>query len=148
MTYPGPRIQEVDFPRVKGLGHCAKCGQRLLQESNSTASNVLVHILYYVLDNTGKTYSVVPRMNKGECRRRMLQLDNLDVGWRDLSDVEFMRYNLILQNLLNIMHLELIQHGIYGILLNDKFLISDADPLVTMNDLKEGGRLLVGKWRN
>lgn len=108
------------------------------QKSNASANEVLVHTLHS-LDCTGKAYSTISRMNKGECRTRMLLLPcgNDVSSWRDVSNHEFVTYNPIVQSLLNQQMLDQSRKGVYGILYQNTFRICTPNPTLKMVDMRK-----------
>ena len=87
---------------------------------NKDESVVVVHILFALCKDSTK-YSYVSKINKGECLTRVLNLDQYEEGWRNVSQDDFPVYNEIIQKLVWNAVSPSMQLGFHGVISDNVF---------------------------
>lgn len=134
---PNPDIKK----RVKKINVASVNESHILRDSDS--EEVYLHILYsQISDNTN--YAATARFNKGEGRTRILKPSEINLGWKDVNEIELPIYNAFIQIEIANRNKPFEDKGIYGFILPDgKFRISNK--LTEVNLTRDGRRINRGK---
>ena len=131
---------KVSLPNLKSIEK-KKGGKEVINYDDDTEL-VYIHTLYSQ-DTNGVKHGQVARVLKGDGRKRIIKITELDQGWRDMIDVERIVYNEHVQPILIERNNEIINHSedvinnlqignvgrkaLYGIIIEGEFHLVDKE---------------------
>jgi len=131
---------KISLPNLKSIEK-KKEGKEIINYENDTEI-VYIHTLYSQ-DTNGVKHGQVARVLKGDGRKRIIKISELDRGWRDMIDVEKIVYNELVQPILIERNNEIINHSrkvinnlqignvekkaLYGVVMEGEFRLVDKE---------------------
>ena len=105
---PANNNGKISLPNLKSIEK-KKEGKEIVTYENDTEL-IYIHTLYSQ-DTNGVKHGQVARVLKGDGRKRIIKITELDRGWRDMIDVEKIVYNELVQPILIERNNEIINHS-------------------------------------
>lgn len=137
---PSTNNGKVSLPNLKSIDK--KKDSKQFVNYNDDTELIYIHTLYSQDTNRVK-YGQVARVLKGDGRKRIIKITELDKGWRDMIDVEKIVYNELVQPILIERNNEIISHSVeiisklgngdgtrkalYGIIMDGEFRLVDKE---------------------